>query len=1264
MKYIFASLYLLILSTAAWAQHTPDWENQHVFAVNKVAPHASFFSYENERDALNDQQECSKYFQSLNGKWHFHLSKTPEERPEDFYKLGYDVSGWDQIKVPANWEIEGYDTAIYVNTTYPFWQIAKQQPQPPLIPEGYNPVGAYKRSFEVPADFTGREVFIHFGAVKSAFYIWVNGKKVGYSQGSKLPAEFNITDYIHSGKNEVALEVYRWSDGSYLECQDFWRISGIERDVYLQARPKTMIEDLHLKAGLDEKYTDGILDLSVNLKSFRGQRKQAVNLHVQLLDADRHSMRSWQKKTVFAGETQLHIHEQIQGVKHWSAEQPNLYHLLVTLTDRRGVVLESTHQKVGFRSSEVKNGQFLVNGQPVLIKGVNRHEHDPDHGHVISKASMLKDIQLMKENNINTVRTCHYPNDPMFYRLCDEYGLYVIDEANIESHGMGYGERSLAHDTTWLAAHIDRTRRMFERDKNHASVVIWSLGNEAGDGINFQKTYAWLKEHDDSRPVQYERAGHEAHTDIYCPMYMSLKNTIEYAKTNPARPLIQCEYAHAMGNSCGGLQDYWDAVHQYKSLQGGCIWDWVDQGLREKDADGNEYFAYGGDYGTNMPSDNSFCINGLVNPDRKANPQLHEVKKVYQSVAVTADDLSSMIFTIENQHYFTNLNEFELVWSVENNGEVIRQGTKTIALAPQQQKQIQLKEAKVTGRSGLTTLTFSFQTKERNGLVAKGTTMAWDQFILSEDEPVASVQKQTPLEWSESKKSLNVNGRNFSMVIDKHAGQIVSYRLQGQECFVQGPSLNFYRPLTENDIRDGNGGRVWKNFGLNQLVQQVSGNITATKLENGLLQISVPLELRNDSLKTFINVRQQYLIDAGGAVVLQANIQLPDGLNSVARVGYQSKIIKAIDQLQWLGKGPVATYSDRSSAGKIGLYGGDIHSLYDHNMVVPQDNENRSETRWMTLTDREGNGLMMQANEPFNFSVYPFDDQDIDKARHMNELKESAFNTMNIDQKVAGLGTATCGPGIEDPYLLKAGAYQLSWSFKPIDLKKTTAQAEGLENPCAEVSPVVLNLPKISRDQAGWVNMVSTKNQRIYFSINGGVFKRFTKPFQLQNQALISAYCLEGRSKGQLVKVAFGQNKVNWKIQEVSSANPWNLAKHAIDGKAFTYWQSENQPPASGEHFLVVDMGDTFQVNQLLYTPKYYSAYGRVMRYTLLLSEDGSHWKTVIADGEFQPTLYAQQQPFAATSARFFKMIIHSTGKESNYAAVGEIGLHILEPIQ
>ncbi|GAO28052.1 beta-galactosidase [Geofilum rubicundum JCM 15548] len=640
-----------------------DWENTAVNEINRETPRAWYVPFASPNEVDADDKWASSLLQSLNGEWLFNYSDNPSSRPFYFFKDDFDTRNWSTIKVPSNFEIEGFTYPIYTNVQYP------HEVTPPTIQDHYNPVGSYKRTFTLPADWDGKEVFVHFGAVSSAMYIWVNEQMVGYSQDSKTPAEFNITQYLKPGENSLAVEVYKWSDGSYLEDQDFWRLGGITRDVFLMARNPTHIRDFRVNGNLADDYTTGLLSLQVELSA---NFDASYSIAAALKEGDT----ILEEFSEVATNGQVHFESSYPDVKKWTAETPHLYELEITLRNAENAVVEVLRQDVGFRRVEIIDNTLRVNGEYIYLKGANLHEHHEVTGHVMDEATMLKDIEIMKSHNLNAVRTSHYPQPERFYELCNRYGLYVVDEANIESHGMGYGDQSLAKDPAWMESHLFRTRNMFERDKNQPSIIIWSLGNEAGDGVNFDATYDYLKSVDSTRPTQYEQAHGGRNTDIFAPMYASIERMIRYAEEDGSKPLIQCEYAHAMGNSVGNLQDYWDVIEAYEVMQGGFIWDWVDAGLLTKDEDGTEFWAYGGDFGPDtVPSDGNFCINGLVDPDRGIKPALLEVKKVYQYIKFHPEDLAKGSIAIENKYDFINTNRFDFTWVIEGDGEKVQSGT-------------------------------------------------------------------------------------------------------------------------------------------------------------------------------------------------------------------------------------------------------------------------------------------------------------------------------------------------------------------------------------------------------------------------------------------------------------------------------------------------------------------------------------------------------------------------------------------------------------
>ena len=988
-----SSLVLLLL--LAQSSSVPDWENPEVFERHREAPHASYVPYDTVDAALAGDPRRSPYYVSLNGTWKFHWVPKPAERPVDFHRDDYDVDGWSDITVPGNWELQGHGIPIYVDSVLPF----AAQPEPPFVDHENNPVGSYRRSFTVPENWRDGEVYLHFGGVRSAMVVWVNGEEVGYSEGSKTPAEFRISQYLRRGENTLAVEVYRWSDGSYLEDIDYWRLSGIERDVFLFFTPHEHIRDFFVYADADGNFR---VDVDT-----RGDPP----VEVTLLDPE--------GRTVVEGSE-----ARVASPLLWTAETPHLYTL----------VLEAPRQviavKVGFRTVEIRDGQLRVNGVPILLKGVNRHEHDPDTGRTVSEASMVRDIELMKQFNINAVRTSHYPNVPRWYELCDEYGLYVVDEANVESNGVSFdADITLAGRADWKPAHLDRTRRMVERDKNHPSIIIWSLGNEAGDGANFEATYAWTKKRDPSRPVQYEMADIRAHTDIVSPMYARIHILEAYAAEKRERPLILCEYAHAMGNSVGNLKDYWDVIYAHDQLQGGFIWDWVDQGLRKTNDAGESFFAYGGDYGpAGTPSAANFCINGLVSPDREPNPSLWEVKKVYQYVHFEPVELLSGRVRIDNRYDFTNLSELSFRWTLEADGEVMA-GESEIRLNidPHGSKELELPLPRIQAAPGVEYfLELAFDT-------ADGHEVAWEQFQLPIDAPkVASelrrISKMAPLTTEEE---LTIAGDRFVVTLDRGRGELTSIVYEGVEVLRTGPEPNFWRAPTDNDYGNDMPERLgmWRSAGPDRVVEEVSYRQNSDR--DVVIDVFARLSPGGSRLAT------SYHVYGSGDIIVEQTLTpgRPD-LPDLPRFGMTLTMPAEFDTMTWFGRGPHETYWDRKSGARVGLYTGSVFDQYTP-YIRPQENGNKTDVRWVALTNRAGFGLLAVGMPTLGVSAYPFLNEDFDsgdakRQRHTTDVKRRDLVTLNLDYKHMGVGGDTSwGARTHPEYTLPAREYRYRYRLRP-----------------------------------------------------------------------------------------------------------------------------------------------------------------------------------------------------------------------------------------
>lgn len=1036
---------LLWFSYILNGQGVPEWKNPLINEVNTEPPRATFFGYETREKALARLPDRSKYRQSLNGDWKFFWVPRISDRPEGFFSPEFDDRSWVNFPVPSNWEFKGYGVPIYVNHPHEF---NVKNPNPPDIPDD-NPVGSYRRTFQVPEGWKDRQVFIHFGAVKAAYYVWINGQFVGYSEDSKTPAEFNITPYLKEGENLLALQVYRWSDGSYLECQDFWRISGIEREVYLFAAPNVHIRDFFARPDLDATYNHGLLELDISLRNYSNVEAKGYGMAIELLDA--------QKKTVFRKELELgeiktgktdyeaKFSQKVDNVLKWTAETPNLYTLLLTLLDEKGTVVEVIPQQIGFRKVEIRNGLLLVNGVRILVKGVNRHEHDPVNGHVISEESMVRDIQLMKQYNLNAVRTAHYPNHPRWYELCDEYGLYVVDEANIESHGMGYSlDRTLGNNPLWKGAHLMRTRRMVERDKNHASVIIWSLGNEAGNGVNFYATYEWAKDRDKTRPVQYERtqlgwgnsATAEWNTDILVPMYAWKETMLSMINKNPGRPLILCEYAHAMGNSVGGFKEYWDFFREHPRIQGGFIWDWVDQGVYKVNAKGDTIFAYGGDFGPpGTPSDNNFLCNGLVQPDRKINPHLLEVKKVYQSIRTEAIDLPSGRIEVYNEYSFKNLDDCVLEWRLMADGAEVAQGKAGLEGIPAGSSKtfaIPVSGGKEDGREYF--LLIRYLSKTSTPLVPAGHEVAAAQFAFQASPKVFSVAKpagKVP-QVTENASGWLIEGSGFKIAFNRQ-GLLSGYTYKGHQLIQSPLTASFWRPPVDNDFGSGQPFRLrtWKNA----ILESQAGQPEMRRLEQG---IEISNTFRLEAQKAAL--RLSFLVGGDGAVVVKYFLETlePEGnIPMIPRIGMQLDMPKAFDRMTWYGRGPQESYEDRKYSAHIGLFQGTVRGQF-HPYVRPQETANKTDVRWVSVRDASGSGLLFVADELLNASTWHYLPEDLDPGvqkgqTHAGELQERDLTHVRIDYRQMGLGGIDSWGALPlEPYRLPLQNYQYSFRIFPM----------------------------------------------------------------------------------------------------------------------------------------------------------------------------------------------------------------------------------------
>jgi beta-galactosidase len=1010
-----------------------EWENPSIVELGKEPAHTYAMSYANADDVFANDFTKSPYYQSLNGTWKFYYVNTPEERPQDFYKPNFNDWNWKDLAVPANWEMKGFGIPIYTNVVYPF------PLNPPFIDHAYNPVGSYRRSFTVPSSWDGREVLLHFGSISGCAYVWVNGQAVGLSKVAKSPAEFNITKYLKKGDNTLAVQVFRWHDGSYLEDQDMWRLSGIERDVFLTSKAKAHIADYWVKAGLDDNYKNGTLAATVDLKNTPPQ----YSAEISVFDKAKNRVFT-QTKT--ANTTSLSFEGSVNAPAQWSAEAPNLYTAVVVLKNEKGQIVEATGSKIGFRRSEIKGKNFLINGKRVLVKGVNRHEHDPDLGKVPTRDLMIKDIVLMKQFNVNTCRSSHYPNDPMWLQLCDEYGLYVVDEANIEAHGMGAEfqffniakNKHSAYDPLWKPAHHDRTQRLLERDKNHPSVVMWSLGNECGNGEVFVETYNWLKKRDPSRPVVSEQAGEASNTDIVCPMYPTIANMQKYAadKTK-TRPYIMCEFSHAMGNSNGNFKEYWDIIRASDNMQGGCIWDWVDQGIRGKTTDGRSYFGYGGDFGSHdRYNDQNFVCNGLVNADRVPHPGVFEVKKQYQNIWFERDGGTFGKFKVKNEHSFLNLRDFDFKWELLKNGEKMEGGTFNVEANAGDTKSVQLNVPMMKVPEGNEmVLNLTAMQRQATPSVPAGHEVATEQFVLGGDYFTKKTALTGDLKIEKTAEALKFTSGDVSGTIHLKWGDISALSYKNQS--VKGgfyPEPYFWRAPTDNDFGNNftNYARVWTfAHGNRQLKKATIGEQTAEG-------VPVTIEYRLPDVRADYTLA--YLVQNDGSIKVTAILELPQDSEApeLPRMGLRFALPSAFNQVSWYGRGPFENYNDRNNAAHLGIHYNHTDEGWERNYVRPQESGYRTDARWVKLQNTEGVGVQVEGLQPLSFSAMSqltedFDEGTVKKNRHPTDIVKRPFVTLHVDLMQRGVGgDNSWGAQTHDKYRLLGKKYSYGFVIRAV----------------------------------------------------------------------------------------------------------------------------------------------------------------------------------------------------------------------------------------
>lgn len=1070
MKTISYVIFIAFVCTVySNGQSQNDWENPLVNGINREPARATMFSYNSEEDAKTCDRNKSDRILSLNGEWDFYFSPSTEDAPDGFYKSR--VKDWDNIEVPSNWELKGYGTAIYTNIVYPF------KVNPPHIDPSDNPVGCYQRGFIIPDSWNDYQITLHFGGVSSAFYVWVNGKFAGYSEDSMLPAEFNVTDKVKTGENIVSVKVYRWSDGSYLEDQDHWRLSGIQREVLLLAEPKIRISDFFVQTKLDDEYKNAALKIRPEIQNKYGKDLTGVVLEAMLYDPKGNAvLKQPMKKDVLEIINEKYprldnvkfalLETQVMNPLKWTDETPSLYTLVFSLKEGNGKLLEAKSVRIGFRTIEKNNeGEILVNGKPIMLYGVNRHDHNQYNGKVVTREDMVKDILLMKRFNFNAVRTSHYPNDPVWYDLCDEYGIYVLDEANLETHGIG---GYLSNQPEWNSAFMDRAIRMVERDKNHPSIIFWSLGNESGRGPNHAAMAGWIKDYDFTRLIHYEPAqgnpvkpGYiEPGEPGYPDRSITLKaNPIDqewvdvlgrfYPKPGMAlevaqqpgdnRPIIMSEYAHSMGNSTGNFKELWDVFRAEKRIAGGFIWDWMDQGLVKKDRNGNEFYAYGGDFGDKI-NDGNFCINGVIFPDHTPKPAMYEIKKVFQPVDIREKNIGSLTFEAVNRHVFTGLDKYNLLWEITEDGQSFLKGSIDVPFVKPGESnpfQIPLENNPGIKPGAEYYLNIDFVLKEDHSWAKEGHLVASEQFRLPWEKasPVNENDITSPVTIQLNDGStLTLTGENFSITFNKETGLITKW-IKNNRTLISGSGLkpSFWRPQTDNDYRGAKTHVILKEWKEAESNRKISA-FTVNEISDSQKEVKIVHSILNGRVKW-----SNYItVNGGGSLNVNATVDMDTALPVVPKIGMSMQIPNDYSNITWFGKGPQENYIDRASGAFVGLYKMDINNFIVP-YIKPQENANRTEVRWMKFTgeDRKG-GIGIHGKNHLSMSAWPWTYEQIENANHTNELPVNDFITVNINLKQMGVGgndTWTMRAFPLEQFQIKAGKYNYSFSLDSVTEK-------------------------------------------------------------------------------------------------------------------------------------------------------------------------------------------------------------------------------------
>jgi beta-galactosidase len=1256
----------------------PPWQDLNVLSANKEAPHAEFASFDTPAQAARVSLEHSPYARSLNGIWKFHWVGKPADRPLSFHSPTFDDSNWTTIDVPSCWEMRGFGTPIYTNITYPFPK------NPPRIADDFNPVGSYRTRFTVPTEWGSRRVLLRFEGVYSAFTLWVNGKKVGYSEDSKGPAEFDVTESVKPGENLLAVEVLRWCDGSYLEDQDMFRYGGIFRDVWLVSKPSIQIRDFSVVTDLDDVYRDSDLTVGFDIANRSEQPSGPLTVEAALYDATGRRISGAGGTAAVdpiqpGRENRVVLRSKVVAPALWTAETPYLHTLVATLR-RDGNILEVVSTRVGFREVTIRDGRFLINGTAVKLLGVNRHEHDPDNGRTISYGRMLQDIRLMKQFNINTVRNSHYPNDRRWYELCDRYGLYVIDEANIESHGMGYDPKtSLGNNPAWLETHLDRTRRMVATRRNHPSVVIWSLGNEAGPGSNFAAAGRWVRGNDPTRPVHYERDNSVA--DVESTMYPGVDYVVQAGKSASTKPFFVCEYAHAMGNAVGNLREYVDAFRKYDRIVGGCIWDWVDQGLRRKTPDGKGwYWAYGGDF-DDFPNDGNFSCNGLVPPDRSATPKLYEVKKVYQPFSISSAEPSSGRFTVRNHYSFLDLRDFAIAWSLQEDGRVLAQGKLGVVdCAPLGQQTVSFALPRSMPKPGAERfLTLRIRARKASLWAPAGHEVAWQQFRLESNPNPAQlvrIDSKRNAAWAfdtrrfpADRLAIRRTDRKFLAVFNRRTGVLERYAPDGTTLLGgTGMRLNVTRALVDNDVwlRD-----AFVKSGMAQLQPICRSLTTRQGNDKRLLVVMSDVDWLGPK---GIGFRQsvQYTLVPDGSILIDQTLTAIGNVPALPRLGMRWTVPATHTGFNWMGRGPSESYPDRKEAMDVGVWRGRVTDQYV-SYVRPQENGNKEDCRWSALLDSKGSGLLVVSEDgPMAMAASHFLPEDLDAARH-RQGQERRFNRLiprkevffTVDWKQMGLGGASCGPEPLGPYLCRPTVARMRFSLRPVRLNSGSLTAQ------ARLRLPVVGPPTVERDQAGMVHIRHPQpDASIRYTVDGSRpgtnALRYTGPFFHPGKGQITAIAgVAGLPASEPVQTAleviFPVEPVNVRPEQVTADSVESgegEVFHAVDNNPDTFWHTEwSKSSPAGPHFLTFQFGAPVPVVGFEYTPRQGNKNGRIADWAFESMQADGTWAE-IGRGRFpaddQPVRVLFDKASNAKSHRFRAL---SELEGQPWASIAEIKL-------